>query len=322
MKKLIIFLTAVLSIAIVIFLTTRDDDATRDQTLSKPPSNASGTSSAVENPVESNVTGAVEDSSNVTNRHSPASNIYDYSQGLYVRTQDGTTTLPSVSLITLLDDLANAINSGDNDAAVFLFEANFACAFNNIITERDLDSAIKKINSNTASDDFIKKKSIENKTRTYRFCKGYNARDPIAAENQDLRDLIIRAAREGNIRAKLKFQDFGFPGDPNDVSNLIRNSDLLTEFKNEAIQHLIDARNAGSFQALTLLALNYNQGLIVEQNDVEAYAYFYATQQHQFNIDTDSILSTIGGRLTSDQLPLAQKKGDNYADFCCDQGYP
>lgn len=131
--------------------------------------------------------------------------------------------------------------------------------------------------------------------------------------DKDLRAYVMYAARHGNIKAKLQFYHFAFSQFTRE--NIVRNSELITELKQETYQHLLDVKNAGDMRALAQLAMSYEDGNIVEQDFVEAHAYFSAYLALNPEVP-DNYLDALREKMTDAEILRAQQMGEIYAECC------
>lgn len=103
-------------------------------------------------------------------------------------------------------------------------------------------------------------RAIQEMTDAFIFCEGY-PRDILS--KKDVINMIMDSARKGNPKAKVEFAAVAFEFDPSE--NVLKNAELIVELKQEAVQHLFDAKRMGEQDALYSLARAYKHGDLIEK---------------------------------------------------------
>lgn len=205
-----------------------------------------------------------------------------------------------IPVATYLDELILASNQGNPHAKYHLAYIQRFCS-SVPENEEGLNSRLSNIQNPEA---------VQEITNSFVFCEEY-PRDMFS--KRQVIDMIMDAARKGNAKAKVEFAAVAFEFEPSD--NVLENAELIVELKQEAVQHLYDAKRMGEKDALYSLARAYKNGDLVKKNLVEAYAYYSAYQI----IDPYISLSyerKIGPNLTNEEILLATKKGEKYTECC------
>jgi hypothetical protein len=203
-------------------------------------------------------------------------------------------------VIEYLDDLVESAKQGNADAQYHLSMVQRKC--NGVPeTEESLESAL------TVLDDFKHQYEID----LFVFCKGYPRN---GLSEKGWKEMIVKAARGGNIQAKLEFPAAALALLP--PEELIARSSEITDLKREAMNYLIDAKNSGELNALMVLGNAYFDGYLTEKNMEEAYAYYYAFSQLSQSSSIDSLMDTVGRNLNYDQIEKATKRGSKYVKCC------
>jgi len=131
-------------------------------------------------------------------------------------------------------------------------------------------------------------------------------------QNTSWRELLIQAARNGHIQAKL---EFGNAAPEMSATDLVRYSEEVTAFKAETMVHMTQARDLGSIQALLQLGAAYEDGILVEKDYLESYAHYLAynlVNNNGHRIEPQRYLSN----LTEDEILLAIRRSEIYAECC------
>jgi|GEM_PF-4771896 len=216
--------------------------------------------------------------------------------------EDKPTSIPNKD-VTDLQPMENLLAeaSNGNPSAVYEVTVLRRQCENVPIDQESLEIQLNKIN------DVLLKKSL---MTDFDACRDF-PRKPI--RDADLRDDIMYAARNGNLKAKLEFPAFAFKGF--DIDNTLKNAELISELKDESLQHLIDARNGGEKSALIQLGIAYEDGNLVEQDLVEAFAHYYA--HYELNLESNGLLlDNIEKKLSNAQLSDAINRGEMYVKCC------
>jgi hypothetical protein len=224
--------------------------------------------------------------------------------------------LPNQPIISYLDDLNAAIAEGDGDAAFHLFQASRRC-FGAPPTRGDLEQVAVNIQYDEALSSVEQQQNIQTLYELYDYCEGFekiNLRSPKA------RELIIQAARAGNLHAQLEFATYAAPrprpGEALDLA-MIRQSEAITEYKRESMQYLHQVANAGIPDALGRLGSAYWDGVLTAQDPVQAYAYLYAADLVNSNEKIPQVLNDIAATLDQQSLQRAIAQGERVANQCC-----
>ena len=98
------------------------------------------------------------------------------------------------------------------------------------------------------------------------------------------------------------------PGQP-------EHKEILDAHYREALDHLKDAMVSGESAALAALGSYHAKGRGVPQDDVQAYAYYYADLLVTGSSLTSHIRSLLERHLTEEQLASAKEDAEYYAGF-------
>jgi TPR repeat protein len=224
--------------------------------------------------------------------------------------------LPEQPITAYLAELNAAIEAGDGDAAFHLFQASRRC-FGSPPTRQDLDQVAVNIQYDETLSSVEQQTNIQTLYELYDYCEGFekiNLRSPKA------RDLIIQAARAGNLYAQLEFATYAAPrpkpGEALDLA-MIRQSEAITEYKRESMHYLHNVASAGVPGALGRLGSAYWDGILTERDPRQAYAYLYAADLVNSNEKLPQVLNDIASTLDQESLNQAAAQGERIASQCC-----
>lgn len=127
--------------------------------------------------------------------------------------------------------------------------------------------------------------------------------------------LIEKAAAAGLPEAQ-----FTYASNPHELftgplSDALRNTDRIVEYKKNAFQYLTHLASRGSVDAMSDLAILYRRGGLGEKDPVKAYAYKYASEKASSSSTTALQRYTEG--LSSSQLQQGRMQGEAIYQACC-----
>lgn len=127
---------------------------------------------------------------------------------------------------------------------------------------------------------------------------------------------LLKAAQQGSIEAMLLYAidtESAFGGS----SSAIQAPEAVVEWKRNAASFLNAAANQGSVDALVALGSANTNGIIVEKNPTEAYAYYLAAKRAMPSAFSEKLLGMYKKELSSAQQQAAIRRADAIYGSCC-----
>ncbi|HIE5353514.1 TPA: hypothetical protein ACXNP2_000061 [Stenotrophomonas maltophilia] len=126
----------------------------------------------------------------------------------------------------------------------------------------------------------------------------------------------MKAAQQGSIEAALLYSidtESAFGGS----AGAVRDPQSVIEWKSNASSFLTAAANSGSVDAVIALARANENGVIVDRNPTEAYAYFLAARRVVPVAAPDALLGRYKKELSAAQQQAALSRADAIYQSCC-----
>lgn len=124
------------------------------------------------------------------------------------------------------------------------------------------------------------------------------------------------AAEAGVLQAQLSYSNFASDRFET-VADVAKNIKEFEQFKQDSMRYLSSAARSGSVEGLLAMSEAYRQGMLTEQNPVQAYAYLHAVNQSGLTSPADTGLALLGASLNPVQLQQATLLGNNLYRQCC-----
>lgn len=221
-------------------------------------------------------------------------------------------SIPHLPLLSYIEELEHAINNGDADAAMHLYNAHTRCS--------NAPKSMEEVEANATQQSpdgsyYLLRSSYEFYLERLVYCEGFDSLKG-SDDQYKLAYLIKLAANKGDINAKLIYAGAGFPYPLLSDDDFIRYAQEIADHKIEAVRHLVDAKNLGSITALGALGDLYYNGVLVERNNIEAYAYYLASEQTLNSPYDNPRLPELANEMTAEELEIAIDLGNQYATCC------
>jgi hypothetical protein len=220
--------------------------------------------------------------------------------------------MPHLPLLTYKDKLEFAIEEGNPDAAMHLYNAHTRC---NDAPKSIAEVEGKSTKQSSTGETFLSRSSYEFYLEQFTYCEGF---DSLRGTNDEykLAYLIRLAARKGSINAKLNYSNAGFPYPLHSEEDFIKYAQQIVLHKEESIRHLIDAKALGATSALGLLGDIYYEGIITERNSIEAYAHYYSLEILINSPYDNPRLNELADNMTEEEINTAINLGNQYSKCC------
>lgn len=127
---------------------------------------------------------------------------------------------------------------------------------------------------------------------------------------------LLKAAKQGSVEAMLLYAadtESAFGGS----ASAIQNPEAVIEWKQNSASFLNTAASQGSVDALVALGRANTNGIIVEKNPTEAYAYYLAAKKVMPSAFSDKLLGMYKNELSSAQQQAAISRADAIYKDCC-----
>lgn len=127
---------------------------------------------------------------------------------------------------------------------------------------------------------------------------------------------LIKAARQGSIEAMLLYAtdtESAFGGS----AAAIQNPKAVAEWKTDAVSFLNAAASEGSVDALVALGRANTNGIIVEKNASEAFAYYLAAKRAMPSAFSEKLLGMYQKELSASEQQAAIRRADAIYKNCC-----
>lgn len=149
--------------------------------------------------------------------------------------------------------------------------------------------------------------------QTEQFLKSSGALDANCPPDPDpyrVYALAEHAAEAGDLQAQLDFSLLA--AGVFDLQKAALDTDLITRYKRDSMRYLEQAAKAGSVEALSRLSENYDTGLFIPADPLQAYAYGYARHQLVNSPVSALRLGQLGRGLSAAQIKQGQAIGTAY----------
>lgn len=130
-------------------------------------------------------------------------------------------------------------------------------------------------------------------------------------------DGLKTAAERGDITAQLYYPAVGAAQFSTSTTEMLRNAEKLSRFREDSMRFLHAAAARGSIQALQKLARAYRNGTITDRSMQRSYVYTYAVYLLMPNATTESLVAGAAESLSADQIGAAQIEARGILDRCC-----
>ncbi len=127
---------------------------------------------------------------------------------------------------------------------------------------------------------------------------------------------LIKAARQGSIEAMLLYAtdtESAFGGS----RAAIQNPEAVAEWKTDAVSFLNAAASEGSVDALVALGRANANGIIVNKNPTEAFAYYLAAKRAMPSAFSEKLLGMYQKELSAAEQQAAIRRADAIYKNCC-----
>ncbi len=127
---------------------------------------------------------------------------------------------------------------------------------------------------------------------------------------------LLKAAKQGSVEAMLLYAadtESAFGGS----AFAVQNPEAVIEWKQNAALFLNTAADLGSVDALVALGRAHTNGIIVDKNPTEAYAYYLAAQKAMPSALSEKLLGMYRNELSSAQQQAAVSRADAIHEGCC-----
>ncbi|NUO75587.1 MAG: sel1 repeat family protein [Lysobacter sp.] len=203
-------------------------------------------------------------------------------------------------VVARLRPLAEA---GDAQASFLIYMKLLEC-------KRALEEGLDQAELRMYADAQEVKARLDKEARKLRDCESYpEVKEPGAGY------WLERAADGGSLVAQLMYgiDSASVVGTRTDM---LRSPENIIRYKRKAIVYMERAAATGNVDALMSLGQTYENGVLVPEDSMRAYSYFYAAGM--FNpAFTRNFLERLGGKLTREQVELAKQRGTGIFNDCC-----
>lgn len=203
-----------------------------------------------------------------------------------------------------ITSLLSASDAGDSTATFNIYLAALDCR--NAGSPSEIQSATR------LPDERTQHAALESSDRRLGECESLLIDPALSASGK----WLLRAAQQGSIEAMLLYTtdtESAFGGS----ANAIRDPDLVADWKRNSVLFLDTAVRNGSVDALVKLATANNNGIIVERNPTEAYAYYLAAHRAMPQATSEKLLGRYREELNSSQQQDAIRRADAIYKNCC-----
>lgn len=203
-----------------------------------------------------------------------------------------------------IQSLLGASNQGDSTATYSIYLAALDCR--NAGSPSELQSATRM------PSEPAKQQALESSESRLRECEEL-LKDPALSPPGKW---LLEAAQQGSIEAMLLYAtdtESAFGG----ATGAVRNPELVSEWKESAASFLNEAAKSGSIDALISLANANDNGIIMERNPTNAYAYYLAVRRAFPAAAPDELINRYKEELTSSQQQDAVRRAEKIYNDCC-----
>ena len=146
--------------------------------------------------------------------------------------------------------------------------------------------------------------------KQYEQCKGLSA-----MTLQEYGQWVELAARRGSIAAQVSYPTINWEALEDSGRSL--DTEAIEAYKSNTLSFLTSAADQGSVDALSQLAMTYQDGIVVPRDPIAAYAYEWAINQTGLVLATPKLLEQWEAQMTPEQILVGRKQGEQIHQRCC-----
>lgn len=101
-------------------------------------------------------------------------------------------------------------------------------------------------------------------------------------------------------------------------SEMLRDPARVQRYKDKAVGYLQNLASQGNIDAMISLAGAYNNGILVKQDSIRAYAYYKAAQLAMPNLVPEALLAAYRSKISSGDMARGDKVAQEIYRSCCE----